>query len=268
MNTNSENSKSSSFAIHQFGDILIYQANGDVLLSNKTIPHGYVNATQICKANNKKLNDWTRLKRSNDYIEALSTDTGIPVSALLVEIIGGGNGKGATFQGTFVHPDIAISIASWISPKFEIWANRTIRAVINGDFQALTPEASKAQAQLQSVWDELRIYTKETFWFVTDSIKNYYIENQRIEKYPGQNYSEYFDCLNIGLFGKKAKQISEELGITKGTLNRDNFGKDSLKKIEMIQRISESQIKLSLNPLDACKKALEIMNYEIGDFKE
>jgi hypothetical protein len=113
----------SSFAIHQFGDVLIYQASGEVVMSGKVIPHGYVNATQLCKVNGKKLNDWSRLKRSNDYIEALSAETGIPASALMVEIIGGGDGNGATFQGTFVHPEVAISIASWISPKFEVWAN-------------------------------------------------------------------------------------------------------------------------------------------------
>jgi len=265
MNSNTNHSK---FAIHHFGDVLIYQANGDVELSGKVIPHGYVNVTQICKANGKKLSDWSRLKRSNDYIEALSMETGIPASALLVEIEGTAKGRDATFQGTFAHPEVAISIASWISPKFEVWANKCIRAVIDGDFKALTTDAAKAQVELQKVSDALRGLTKETFWFVTDSIQRYYIDNPRDEKYPGQNYSDYFDCLNLGLFGKKAKVIKEELGITKGKLNRDHFGKHSLKRIEMIQRISESQIKTGMNPTEACEFALKVMNYEVVDYKE
>jgi hypothetical protein len=146
---------------------------------------------------------------------------------------------------------VALHLAQWISPEFAVWANKTIRAVINGDFKALTPEAEKAQAELQVLWDDLRSYTKETFWFVTDSIKNFYIESPREEKFPGQNY-----------------QIKAELGISKGGLNRDNFGKNSLKKIEMIQRISEAQIKLGMHPNDACQFALRTMNYKIDDFRE
>lgn len=264
MNTNSKSSQSSSFAIHQFGDILIYQANGEVVLSGKTIPHGYVNATQMCKANNKTWSNYWKNAKSKPFADKVSTALLNGRAAIIT--IEGGNDKQS--QGTYVHSAIAKHLAIWLSDDFALWAMQVIDAVINGDFQALTPDAAKAQGELQKVWDDLRCHTKETFWFVTDSIKNYYIQNPRIEKYPGQNYSEYFDCLNVGLFGKKSKQISEELGISKSVLNRDNFGKNSLKKIEMIQRISESQIKLGLNPLESCTKALEIMNYEIGNFKE
>ena len=141
--------------------------------------------------------------------------------------------------------------------------------MIEGNFEALTPEAKKAQEEIQQIWHELRTYTKETFWFLTDSIKAYYEQHPRVEKYNGQNYSEALDCLNIGLFGKRSKEIKEELGIGKNQLNRNHFGKESLKKIEMVQRIAQAQIEhLGLSPIEAVGFAIKTMNYSISDYRK
>jgi hypothetical protein len=111
--------------------------------------------------------------------------------------------------------------------------------------------------------------TKETFWFMGSAIESYYLRHPRIEKYPNQNYSEAFDALNKALFGKKSRDIKAILGIGKNTLNRDHFGKESLKKIEMIQRIAEAQIDhQDVKPIDAVKFAVGIMNYQISDFRD
>ncbi|AFZ15755.1 hypothetical protein Cri9333_5000 (plasmid) [Crinalium epipsammum PCC 9333] len=118
-------------------------------------------------------------------------------------------------------------------------------------------------------WLKARMLTKETFWFMGDSIKQYYLEHPRQEKYPSQNYCEAFDTLNFALFGKRSKTIKEILGIGKSALNRDHFGQNSLKKIEMIQRIAEAQIKYeSKKPVEAVKFAAAVMNYQVSDFRE
>jgi hypothetical protein len=44
---------------------------------------GYLDATAMCKAVGKKLNDYRRLKSTQEYLEALSSDTGISVSNLI-----------------------------------------------------------------------------------------------------------------------------------------------------------------------------------------
>jgi|GEM_PF-1258606 len=118
-------------------------------------------------------------------------------------------------------------------------------------------------------WLRVRMQTKETFWFMGSAIDAYYKANPRIEKFPGQNYSQPFDALNLGLFGKKSKKIKEILNIGKNQLNRDHFGEKSLKRIEMIQRIAEAQMCYhNLKPVEAVKSALALMNYATSDFKE
>jgi hypothetical protein len=76
---------------------------------------GYVNATTMCKANGKQWNDYWRTDRSTEYLEALSAETGISVSNLCLTT------KGGAYQGTWVHPRVAVDIARWISAPFAVW---------------------------------------------------------------------------------------------------------------------------------------------------
>lgn len=80
------------------------------------VTDGYFNATNMCKALKKQWHDFYRLDSTNDFIEALSTETGIPVSGLVETKRGGIQSK----QGTWVHPQIAIYLAQWLSPQFAV----------------------------------------------------------------------------------------------------------------------------------------------------
>lgn len=138
--------------MHDYSDFAFPQAQTETKLGKRTVPTGYVNATAMCKGAGKKLNDWSRLKRSKAYLEALSSETGIPVSQLIITIdIDGQSG----LQGSWAHPEVAISIAAWISPKFEVWANRTLRLVVAGDFTPKTADAAIAQSQLKQRYDRI-----------------------------------------------------------------------------------------------------------------
>ncbi|MCC5616626.1 hypothetical protein LC605_16410 [Nostoc sp. CHAB 5836] len=67
----------------------------------------------------------------------------------------------------------------------------------------------------------------------------------------------------------KSQKIKNILGIGNNSLNRDHFGQNSLKKIEMVQRIAEAQIAYQAkNPVEAVKFAVAVMNYLIGDFRD
>ena len=75
----------------------------------------YVNATAMCKANGKQWNDYWRTDRATEYLEALSAETGIPVSGLCVST------KGGAYQGTWIHPRVSVDLARWISAEFAVW---------------------------------------------------------------------------------------------------------------------------------------------------
>jgi hypothetical protein len=65
---------------------------------------GYLNATDMCQSTGKRLNDYRRLKSTQEYIVALSSDAGIPASNIIQVVKGVQKGKTAQDQGTWIHP--------------------------------------------------------------------------------------------------------------------------------------------------------------------
>jgi len=87
--------------------------NGITVLSRED---GFINATALCKAGGKQFNDWYRLEKSKLFLNALSSSTGYPAD-ILIHIITNMKNE---FRGTWVHPRIAVNIAQWISPIFDV----------------------------------------------------------------------------------------------------------------------------------------------------
>lgn len=93
-------------------------ADNDVV--SQRVTDGYFNATAMCKAAGKQINDYNRLSTTRAFIQELSSETGIPVSEL-VQVIKGGPPH---LQGTWVHPQVAINLAQWLSPKFAVLVSK------------------------------------------------------------------------------------------------------------------------------------------------
>jgi hypothetical protein len=83
---------------------------------------GYVNATAMCKAANKMWADYRRLRTTEEFLAELESDMGIPISEL-IQSLKGGNPE---LQGTWVHPQVAIHLAQWLSPRFAVMVSRWV----------------------------------------------------------------------------------------------------------------------------------------------
>lgn len=90
---------------------------------------GWVNATQMARPFGKRPNDFLALASTRVFIGALESDTG--VSGNTFETVRGAHADGRP-QGTWMHPDLALEFARWLSPEFAIWTNRVIRKVLSG----------------------------------------------------------------------------------------------------------------------------------------
>ncbi|MEO1433394.1 MAG: KilA-N domain-containing protein [Cyanobacteria bacterium J06633_8] len=132
---------------HDWNGSVIAQLSEATKISKYDVPSGYVNLTQMCKACEKKFNHYASLNSTKAYWEGLSLDTGIPASKLVITIRGRGD---KIPQGTWGHPEIAIDLAQWVSVEFRIWANRTLRKVIE-------TEANSTKLQI-SPEELIRIY--------------------------------------------------------------------------------------------------------------
>lgn len=82
-----------------------------------------VNATQMAKPFGKSPKDFLKTDQTKTYIESLSEVRKIH-SSDLVRVIYGDNG------GTWMHEDVAMEFARWLSPAFAIWCNDRIKELL------------------------------------------------------------------------------------------------------------------------------------------
>jgi hypothetical protein len=140
----------SNQVMHDWQGNSITQLKEKTLIASFEIPAGYVNATQMCKACGKQWGHYASLDSTKAYWEVLSAEIGIPISGLIISIKGG-NDKEA--QGTWVHPEVGIDLAQWVSIEFRIWANRALRQVM---ISTVTSNLDSSTSQL-SVQDQLAV---------------------------------------------------------------------------------------------------------------
>ncbi len=140
------------------------------------------------------------------------------------------------YGGTFAHMDIAFEFASWISPEFKLYLIK--------EFQRLKKEENEKKFL---GWDAKRTLAKVNYAVHADAVKKHLIP-KNISKIQINNiYASEADILNVALFGKTAKEWSEQ-----------NKGKDG----NMRDYADVSQL--------VCLAGLESLNAEFirQDFKQ
>lgn len=99
----------------------------------------YVNATKMAKAFNKRPNDWLVLSSTKEFLQALSV-TKFSCNTQLVITKRGNCANGS--QGTWLHEDVALEFARWLSPMFAIWCNDRIKELLKNGFTQISSNAS------------------------------------------------------------------------------------------------------------------------------
>lgn len=111
----------------------IFQYNGSPITFQKG-DSVMVNATEMAKPFGKLAKDWLSNKSTKEFLSTLSSVRTIPLTAL-VEIKQGGNKE----QGTWMHEDVAMEFARWLSPAFAIWCNDRIKELLTIGMTATQP---------------------------------------------------------------------------------------------------------------------------------
>jgi len=97
-----------------------------------------INATDMIKAfPNKRMNDFTSLKQTQEFIKAYELKTGFPV-------IKTSAGK---YGGTYMSKLLAYKFAAWLSPEFELFVYETFDNVIQ-------EKLNNQQRQLDYFWNK------------------------------------------------------------------------------------------------------------------
>jgi hypothetical protein len=113
MNTTTTSSHSAAPAASMNHPALVSRSWNGTPISRRTTD-GYVNATAMCKANNKQWSKYRESDRCQTYVDALAETSEIR----MFDLIESRQGQGG---GTWVHPQVAVDLARWISAPFAVW---------------------------------------------------------------------------------------------------------------------------------------------------
>ena len=100
--------------------------------------NGYLNATVVAAHFNRRVGNYLKSERTQEYISALAeklsvTPKGATEDNQIVIIKQGG-----TEQGTWLHPKLAVDFARWLDPKFAVWCDEQIEQILSGSHKLET----------------------------------------------------------------------------------------------------------------------------------
>jgi len=134
---------------------------------------GYINVTNLCKAGGKQFKSWNRLDKTRAFLQVLSTSVKIHTDLLIKMNTGGLNED----RKTWVHPQVAINIAQWISPSFDVKVSAWIYEVMMTGRVDITNTKSYRQLQEENNNKELKIQ---------------YLTKKYIKKQPRKEFEERY----------------------------------------------------------------------------
>jgi hypothetical protein len=121
-----------------------------------TIEHrdedGFVNVTNLCKAGNKQYKHWFSLDKTKTFLQVLSESVGFPTNTLIKYNTGSNKER-----ATWAHPQVAINIAQWISPRFDVKVSAWVYEVMMTGKVDISNTKSYRQLQSENKDHKLKI---------------------------------------------------------------------------------------------------------------
>jgi hypothetical protein len=154
--------------------------------------------------------------------------------------------KAGRYGGTYAHKDIAFEFASWISPKFKLYLIKEFQRLKNDEIE-----------KHKLGWDIKRTLVKMNYHIHTDAIKNNLIPPNIAKNEIHFIYASEADLLNIALFGKTAKQWSEQNPKLEGNM-RDYATTEQLVVLANLESLNAQFIKDGLEAEDRLLKLNKI----------
>lgn len=211
----------------------------DVSLLSKT-EEMFFNATQMAKPFGKRPIDWLRLPDTKAYIDAILEVRKSHFENSLITLSAGNyedlvkTKKGGKYQGTWLHTDLSIAFARWLSPIFSVRLDMWTKARINQAHD----------------WEQKRLAAKTGYLPLTLAIQN---DHDPAMFY---HYSNEANMLNKIVTGMSAKKFKKVHGVESV---RDAMDASQLKQMDKLQKINSSLIELGVD-YEERKEQLSCLN--------
>lgn len=178
----------------------IFQYNGSPISFQKG-DSVMINATQMAKSFEKQPIFWLNNQSTEDYLAELSKLRNLSLADLVIVKKGGNN------PGTWMHEDVALEFARWLSPAFAIWCNDRIKellttgvSTVSNDDEAILHAMQVLQQRVEASKQRIQMLEGQT-------------EKQQEEIRQLAPKAEYTDNVLQSVNTYTSTQMAKELGM-------------------------------------------------------
>lgn len=169
-----------------------------------------VNATEMAISFSKKPVEWMRNQQAKDFITELSKVRNLTFADLVIVRKGSPENGG----GTWLHEDVALEFARWLSPAFAIWCNDRIKELLQtgvtttaNDDETILHAIQVLQQRVEANKQRIQILEGENS-----------IQQEQIKSLTPR--AEYTDEVLQSTSTITTNQIAQELGMSAIALNK------------------------------------------------
>lgn len=127
----------------------LFDYNGSKITFRNDAGVAYINATQMAKPFGKRPNDYLVLPTTKILLEAITRKSCISN----IQLVNIKRGSSATGGGTWLHEDVAIDFAQWLSIDFRLWCNDRIKELLTTGTTSIATSLPNTKQLAQMVID-------------------------------------------------------------------------------------------------------------------
>lgn len=178
----------------------------------------FFNATEMAKPFGKRPADFLKSDQTKEYIDAVIEESGNdnPRNDDFIKTKQGGK-----YQGTWLHQELALAFARWLSPKFSVKLDKWVRIKLKEEDQRRKD----------------RLAAKTGYLELSEAVQN---DHDPAKGYHFSNEANLINRIVLGMDAKKFKELHQIDNI------RDNLDSFQIKAIEELQKLETALIKLGV----------------------
>lgn len=138
-------------------NLFSYNGNNVTFRNDKGLV--FANATEMAKPFGKRTNDYLNLPSTAELLEAVTRRNGITQNQVVITVKG--NYSDGRSQGTWLHEDLALDFAQWLSLDFKLWCNDKIKELLLNGYTSTSTTTLDQLLQRANLELQLKLEQRE-----------------------------------------------------------------------------------------------------------
>lgn len=196
---------------------------------------GWLNATASAAALGKNdLDNFLRSKTYTEYAEVVAAACSVNITDLKKTVVGKGKE-----QGTFLHPEMAVVFARWISPAFAYWCDKQVALLIRTAQEAPARNQALRTKRLQQLGRPAEVIAARNQGV---EVRKAFTECLKTHGVHGIGYQDCSRAHYFPLFGGSTDVIRQKMEVSEKGSVRDHMSLAQLSAVSLSEALSSEHI--------------------------